>query len=402
MQLHSNVIVAAIIIAMKIIHVDMDQFFAAVEQRDNPELKGKPIAVGHDAERGVVSTASYEARRFGVHSAQSIQVAKRLCPQLIIVEPHFQRYKEVSAQLHGIFHDYTDLIEPISLDEAFLDVTENKKGIDLGVEIAREIKQRILETTGLTASAGVSYCKFLAKIASDWRKPDGLTVIHPDRALDFIAQLKVEKIWGVGNKTAEKMHRMGIFTGADLRKVSLARLNQEFGKMGSVFHDFANGVDTRPVISEWERKSVSCERTFEKDIFDNAAVTIHLYHTVLELVRRIEKADFEGHTLTLKVKFARKQEQTEVPFQSAEREQTRQYAKFQDFQQITRSVTVDYILRTKEDILPLAKQLIGDVEFHSHPIRLLGLGVANQKSSTVHEDPRWVELELDFEPWPEA
>ena len=401
MQLHSNVIVAAIIIAMKIIHVDMDQFFAAVEQRDNPELKGKPIAVGHDAERGVVSTASYEARRFGVHSAQSIQVAKRLCPQLIIVEPHFQRYKEVSAQLHGIFHDYTDLIEPISLDEAFLDVTENKKGIDLGVEIAREIKQRILETTGLTASAGVSYCKFLAKIASDWRKPDGLTVIHPDRALDFIAQLKVEKIWGVGNKTAENMHRMGIFTGADLRKVSLARLNQEFGKMGSVFHDFANGIDTRPVISEWERKSVSCERTFEKDIFDNAAVTIHLYHTVLELVRRIEKADFEGHTLTLKVKFARKQEQTEVPFQSAEREQTRQYAKFQDFQQITRSVTVDYILRTKEDILPLAKQLIGDVEFHSHPIRLLGLGVANQKSSTVHEDPRWVELELEFEPWPE-
>ena len=402
MQLHSNVIVAAIIIAMKIIHVDMDQFFAAVEQRDNPELKGKPIAVGHDAERGVVSTASYEARRFGVHSAQSIQVAKRLCPQLIIVEPHFQRYKEVSAQLHEIFHDYTDIIEPISLDEAFLDVTENKKGIDLGVEIAREIKQRILETTGLTASAGVSYCKFLAKIASDWRKPDGLTVIHPDRALDFIAQLKVEKIWGVGNKTAEKMHRMGIFTGADLRKVSLARLNQEFGKMGSVFHDFANGIDTRPVISEWERKSVSCERTFEKDIFDNAAVTIHLYHTVLELVRRIEKADFEGHTLTLKVKFARKQEQTEVPFQSAEREQTRQYAKFQDFQQITRSVTVDYILRTKEDILPLAKQLIGDVEFHSHPIRLLGLGEANQKSSTVHEDPRWVELELEFEPWPEA
>ena len=177
---------------VKIIHVDMDQFFAAVEQRDNPELKGKPIAVGHDAERGVVSTASYEARRFGVHSAQSIQVAKRLCPHLIIVDPHFQRYKEVSAQLHEIFHDYTDLIEPISLDEAFLDVTENKKEIELGVDIAREIKQRIRETTELTASAGVSYCKFLAKIASDWRKPDGLTVIHPDRALDFIAQLKVD------------------------------------------------------------------------------------------------------------------------------------------------------------------------------------------------------------------
>ena len=213
---------------MKVIHVDMDQFFAAVEQRDQPELRGKPIAVGHDAERGVVSTASYEARRFGVHSAQSIQVAKRLCPQLIIVEPHFQKYKEVSARLHKIFHDYTDLIEPISLDEAFLDVTENKKGIELGVDIAREIKQRIRETTGLTASAGVSYCKFLAKIASDWRKPDGLTVIHPDRALDFIAQLKVEKI----------------FTGLDLRNMSLSRLTQEFGKMGQVFYDFSRGIQS--------------------------------------------------------------------------------------------------------------------------------------------------------------
>ena len=328
----------------KIIHVDMDQFFAAVEQRENPELRGKPIAVGHDAERGVVSTASYEARRFGVHSAQSIQVAKRLCPQLIIVKPHFQKYKEVSAQLHEIFHDYTDLIEPISLDEAFLDVTENKTMVSTNrpmvstnrqgmwaMDIAREIKQRIRETTGLTASAGVSYCKFLAKVASDWRKPDGLTVIHPDRALDFIAQLKIEKIWGVGQKTAEKMHHMGVFTGLDLRNMSLSRLTQEF---------------------------------------------IHLYHTVLELVRRIEKNDFEGRTLTLKVKFL-------------------------DFQQITRSITVDHILRTKDEILPLAKQLMQQVEFHSHPIRLLGLGVSNQKTATPQEEPQWIELELEFEPWPE-
>ena len=387
--------------AMKIIHVDMDQFFAAVEQRDQPELRGKPIAVGHDAERGVVSTASYEARRFGVHSAQSIQVAKRLCPQLIIVEPHFQRYKEVSAQLHEIFHDYTDLIEPISLDEAFLDVTENKRSIELGVDIAREIKQRIRETTGLTASAGVSYCKFLAKIASDWRKPDGLTVIHPDRALDFIAQLRVEKIWGVGPKTAEKMHHMGIFTGLDLRNMSLSRLTQEFGKVGQIFYDFSRGIDNRPVISEWERKSVSCEQTFESDISENAAVTIHLYHMVLELVRRIEKNDFEGRTLTLKVKFARKREQTEASFQSAEREQTRQNAKFGDFQQITRSITVDHVLRTKDQILPLAKQLMQQVEFHSHPIRLLGLGVANQKGAAVPEQQPWVELELEFEPWPD-
>ena len=373
----------------------MDQFFAAVEQRDHPELRGKPIAVGHDAERGVVSTASYEARRFGVHSAQSIQVAKRLCPQLIIVEPHFQKYKEVSAQLHEIFHDYTDLIEPISLDEAFLDVSENKKGIELGVDIAREIKQRIRETTGLTASAGVSYCKFLSKVASDWRKPDGLTVIHPDRALDFIAQLKIEKIWGVGLKTAEKMHRMGIFTGLDLRNMSLSRLTQEFGKMGQVFYDFSRGIDNRPVISEWERKSVSCEQTFESDINENAAVTIHLYHTVMELVRRIEKNDFEGRTLTLKVKFAR------------EREQTRQYAKFQDFQQITRSITIDHVLRTKDEILPLAKQLMQQVEFHSHPIRLLGLGVSKPGSPSSNgelasDHGAWCELELEFEPWPDS
>ena len=360
---------------MKIIHVDMDQFFAAVEQRDNPELRGKPIAVGHDAERGVVSTASYEARRFGVHSAQSIQVAKRLCPQLIIVEPHFHRYKEVSAQLHYIFHDYTDLVEPISLDEAFLDVTENKRGIGLAVDIAREIKQRIRETTGLTASAGVSYCKFLAKIASDWRKPDGLTVVHPDRALDFIAQLKVERIWGVGHKTAEKMHRMGIFTGLDLRAVSLSHLTQEFGKMGQVFYDFARGIDNRPVVSEWERKSVSCEQTFESDFSEDAVVTIHLYHTVLELVRRIAKQGFEGRTLTLKVKF-------------------------QDFQQITRSVTVDHVLSSKDDILPLAKQLMAGVEFHSHPIRLLGLGVSNQRSVEPRVMPKWVEGDLPFEPWP--
>ncbi len=376
----------------KIIHVDMDQFFAAVEQRENPELRGKPIAVGHDAERGVVSTASYEARRFGVHSAQSIQVAKRLCPQLIIVEPHFQKYKEVSAQLHEIFHDYTDLIEPISLDEAFLDVTENKKGIELGVVIAREIKQRIRETTGLTASAGVSYCKFLAKVASDWRKPDGLTVIHPDRALDFIAQLKIEKIWGIGQKTAKKMHRMGIFTGLDLRNMSLSRLTQEFGKMGQVFYDFSRGIDNRPVISEWERKSVSCEQTFESDISENAAVTIHLYHTVLELVRRVEKNNFEGRTLTLKVKFAR--------------EQTQQYAKYQDFHQITRSITVDHVLRTKDEILPLAKQLMQQVEFHSHPIRLLGLGVSKPGSPQPNGEQAssqgaWCELELEFEPWPD-
>lgn len=359
----------------KIIHVDMDQFFAAVEQRDSPELRGKPVAVGHDAQRGVVSTASYEARKFGVHSAQSIQVAKRLCPQLIIVQPHFSKYKEVSQQIRAIFQDYTDLIEPLSLDEAFLDVTENKKGIPLAVDIAKEIKQRIKEETRLTASAGVSYCKFLAKIASDYRKPDGLCVIHPDRAQEFIDQLDVTRIWGVGRKTAEKMHRMGIFTGADLRRQSLRHLKDEFGKMGRVFYDFARGIDDRPVITEWERKSCSCEQTFEKDLFEPSQVTIELYHTVIELLRRLEKTQFEGRTLTLKVKFA-------------------------DFQQITRSITVGRILRTKDDILPLAKQLLREVAYsREHPIRLLGLGIG--KSSVSHdgeeaEEPRWVQLELEF------
>jgi DNA polymerase-4 len=359
----------------------MDQFFAAVEQRDQPALRGLPVAVGHDGPRGVVSTASYEARKYGVHSAQSIQVAKRLCPQLIIVEPHFQKYKEVSLQIRSIFQDYTDLIEPLSLDEAFLDVTENKKGMPLAVDIAREIKQRILETTGLTASAGVSYCKFLAKIASDWSKPNGLTVVHPDRALSFIDQLQVNRIWGVGNKTAEHMHQMGIFTGEDLRKVSLQHLVQEFGKMGRVFYDFARGVDERPVVAEWERKSVSCEQTFENDIFNKSAIIIALYHTVEELLRRLEKNGFEGRTLTVKIKYA-------------------------DFRQITRSMTTDKVLLTKEQILPLAKQLIHEAHIsRENPIRLLGLGISHAAADLSNEkslhDPLWKELEFQFEPWPD-
>ena len=360
----------------KIIHVDMDQFFAAVEQRDNPALRGRPVAVGHDAERGVVSTASYEARPYGVHSALSIQVAKRRCPGLIIVEPHFQKYKEVSQQIRAIFQDYTDLIEPLSLDEAFLDVTENKRGIALAVDCAKEIKARIKAETGLTASAGVSYCKFLAKIASDWRKPDGLTVIHPDRAQQFIDQMDVKRIWGVGQKTADHLHRMGVFTGADLRRLSLTHLQQEFGKMGRMFYDFARGIDERPVVSEWERKSVSCEHTFAADISAPSAVTIELYHTVLELVERLKKSQFEGRTLTLKVKF-------------------------HDFQQITRSTTVGYVLKTKDQILPLAKRLMQDVDYHDHPIRLMGLGVSGHHDELPPEKvPQWVELELEFEPWP--
>ena len=362
----------------RIIHIDMDQFYAAVEQRDRPELRGLPVAVGHDAPRGVVATASYEARRFGVHSVQAIQTAKRLCPGLVIVEPRFQAYKEVSAQIHQIFHDYTDLIEPLSLDEAFLDVTANKRGIALGVDIAREIKARIKAETRLTASAGVSYCKFLAKIASDYRKPDGLCVIHPDRALTFIDQLRVERIWGVGQKTMEHMHRMGIFTGADLRRASLSHLTREFGKMGRVFYDFARGIDERPVISEWERKSVSCERTFARDLSAPDEVSAELGHAATELERRLRKNGFEGRTLTLKVKYA-------------------------DFQQITRSLTQDEVLTSRSQLLELGLRLLALVDYSpSHPIRLLGLGVSGAHGDDERRgEPRheWRELELEFLPW---
>jgi DNA polymerase-4 len=358
----------------KIIHIDMDAFFASVEQRDHPELRGKPIAVGYDGERGVVSTASYEARPFGVHSAQSVVVAKRLCPNLIVVPARFHIYKDVSAQVHEVFHEYTDLVEPLSLDEAFLDVTENKAGIDLAQDIAMEIKQKIRERTGLTASAGVSYNKFLAKIASDYRKPDGLFVVHPDRALEFIGQLPIERFWGVGPKTAERMHRMGIFRGEQLREVSLNHLTDVFGKAGPIYYQFSRGIDERPVIVERERKSVGCEHTFLEDLSKPSAVTIELYHTVIELAERIERSGFEGRTLTLKVKFF-------------------------DFAQITRSETVTYVLKTKDKILPLAKKLLAGVDYSiDRPIRLLGLSVSHSSGSEPDAaDQTWEEGWLDFQ-----
>ena len=367
----------------KIIHIDMDAFFAAVEQRDNPELRSKPVAVGFDGPRGVVSTASYEARKWGVHSAQSIVQAKKRCPNLIIVPCRHDYYAEISQQIHHIFQEYTDLIEPISIDEAFLDVTHNKKDIALAVDIAREIKTRIKETTGLTASAGISYCKFLAKVASDYRKPDGICTIHPDKALDFIAKLPVEDFWGVGKKTLQKMHFMGIYNGDDLRKVSEEHLVEVFGKAGHIFYNFARGIDERPVVTYRERKSVGCEQTFLEDIYTKSAVVIELYHAVLELAGRIEKSGFEGRTLTLKIKFA-------------------------DFTQITRSISQEKILKKKEDILPLAKRLLQQVDYSSiHPIRLIGLSVSNATSEEARmedkenntQKPEYKELELDFKDW---
>lgn len=358
----------------KIIHIDMDAFYASVEQRDNPELRGKPLAVGHSEERGVVAAASYEARRFGVRSAMSSQKAKRLCPQLIFVPGRMEVYKSVSRQIHEIFHKFTDIIEPISLDEAFLDVTKNKPGILLAVDIAKEIKRQIREELNLVASAGVSYNKFLAKIASDYRKPDGLCTIHPDQALEFISRLPIEDFWGVGPVTAKKMHTLGIHNGEQLRACSLAMLKREFGKAGSMYYDFARGVDQRPVEAERVRKSIGCEHTLEKDINKRSSVIIELYHAAVELVGRLEQKAFRGNTLTLKIKF-------------------------HDFTQITRSITQSRELTTLDVILPLAKDLLKEVDYEHHPIRLIGLTVSNPREENEERGRVWQQLSFEFSDW---
>lgn len=356
----------------KIIHIDMDAFYASVEQRDHPELRGKPIAVGHAEERGVVAAASYEARKYGVRSAMSSLKAKQLCPGLIFVPGRMNTYKEVSAQIHAIFHDYTDLIEPLSLDEAFLDVTENKKGIALAVEIAKEIKLRIREELHLVASAGISYNKFLAKVASDYRKPDGLCTIHPDQALEFIEHLPIEAFWGVGKVTAQKMHALGIHRGKELQQCSLEMLTRLFGKAGRIYYDFARGIDLRPVEAIRIRKSVGCEHTLDKDITKSSSVIIELYHVATELVERLKRNGFSGNTLTLKIKFY-------------------------DFKQITRSITQSKELHELADILPLAKQLLKEVDYSIRPIRLLGLTISNPKEEREDTNGIWKQLELEFE-----
>ena len=355
----------------KIIHIDMDAFYAAVEQRDNPELRGKPIAVGGSGERDVVATASYEARKFGVHSAMPSLRAKKLCPELIFVPARMKTYQEISEQIHRIFHEYTDTVEPISLDEAFVDVTVNKPGIELAVDIAKEIKQKIRQRLDLVASAGVSYNKFLAKIASDYRKPDGLCTIHPHQALDFISSLPIEKFWGVGAVTARHLHSLGIHTGRQLREYSLDGLKREFGKMGEVYYNFARGIDLRPVEPERIRKSIGCERTLDQDINQRSAVIIELYHVAVELVNRLKEENFDGNTLTLKIKF-------------------------NDFTQITRSITQSIRLNKLNTILPLAKTLLRQVDYQTHPIRLIGLTVSNPKEQEPSVRQEWVQLKLNF------
>ena len=283
----------------KIIHIDMDAFYASVEQRDRPEYRGRPIAVGYDGPRGVVATASYEARPYGVHSALSSVLAKRLCPELIFVPARFDVYKAVSRQIRAIFGEYTELVEPLSLDEAFLDVSHVRSA----TLVAREIKAHILAETGLTASAGISVNKMLAKIASDYRKPDGLFTIPPERIEEFVAGLPVERFFGIGEVTAEKMHRLGIRTGADLRLWNEAALVQQFGKAGHSYYGYARGIDEREVTPNRVRKSLGAETTFAEDTDDRERLRLELSAVREEVWNRVMRHEFRGKTVVLKLKF---------------------------------------------------------------------------------------------------
>jgi DNA polymerase-4 len=339
----------------KIIHLDMDAFFASVEQLDNPELRGKPVAVGGSGERHVVAAASYEARKFGVRSAMPSVTARKLCPNLIFVKHRFERYQEISGQVFEIFREYTDMVEPLSIDEAFLDVTNDKKGICSATLIARSIKDEIKNRTGLTASAGISVNKFLAKIASDINKPDGIFLIPPENAEKFIEELPIEKFYGIGSVTAERMHKLGIHSGYDLKQWDLLSLIRNFGKTGKFYFDIARGIDERPVEIHSERKSIGTELTYEKDLTTRFEIIAELYKVEKELMDRIERSGTTGRTVTLKVKFS-------------------------DFRQITSSRTLqNYISNFRalhEEVTEIRKSL----SLEGTRIRLLGVSISNLES----------------------
>ena len=336
----------------KIIHIDMDAFYASVEQRDNPELRGKPVAVGGALARGVVAAASYEARKFGVHSAMPSLIAKRKCSDLIFVKPRFDAYKAISQQIRAVFAEYTPIIEPLSLDEAYLDVTENLKGIASATRIAEEIRARIRAETELTASAGVSYNKFLAKLASDHRKPDGIFVITPQMGPEFVETLPVRKFHGVGPATARKMERLGIATGLDLRAQTLAFLQQYFGKAGSYYYWAARGVDERPVRADRIRKSVGAENTFAADLVTYEAARDALREIVDKVWEYCERSGIRGRTVTLKVKFA-------------------------NFRQITRSRTGQMQIGTRSELEQLGDALLEPLFPVARGIRLLGISLSS-------------------------
>ncbi|WP_010519583.1 DNA polymerase IV [Croceivirga radicis] len=340
----------------KIIHVDMDAFYASVEQKDNPELKGKPIAVGGGSKRGVVSAASYEARKYGVRSAMSGYLAQKNCPELIFVKPRFDRYKEISQQIRQVFFEYTDLVEPLSLDEAYLDVTQNKKGNPSATLIAQEIRQKILDKTGLTASAGISINKFIAKIASDYNKPNGQKTVNPEEVLEFLSALDIRKFYGVGKVTAEKMYQLGIFTGADLKKKSLEFLNQEFGKSGQHYYNVVRGIHLSTVKPSRTPKSVGAERTFSENLSSEIFMLQRLENIAQELEKRLKKSKLAGKTVTLKIKYS-------------------------DFTLQTRSKTLPFFIADKSLILDNAKELLYQSPLENS-VRLLGISLANLNTET--------------------
>ena len=344
----------------KIIHIDMDAFFASIEQRDNPDYRAKPLAVGYSGARGVVAAASYEARVFGVRSAMASKIALRKCPHLIFVMPRFDVYKSVSRQIMEIFHEHTDLVEPLSLDEAFLDVTENHKNIPSATQIAQEIKQKITETLGLTASAGVSFNKFLAKIASDFNKPNGLYVVRPKDAEQFVEKLKIEKFFGVGKVTAERMHQLGIKTGGDLKLWSEEGLVANFGKAGYSYFQNARAIDDRPVESYRIRKSVSSETTFDHDMDNLEELLPELEKVAHEVIDYISRKEFKGRTVTLKIKYS-------------------------DFKIITRSKTFPTSISDYETFRNAGYELLQLVDL-SPKVRLIGLGIKRNEEENGSSD----------------
>ena len=352
----------------KIIHVDMDAFYAAVEQRDHPHLRGKPVVVGGSPDgRGVVATCSYEARSFGIHSAMPCARAYRLCPVAIFVRPRFDVYLQVSRQIRGIFLQYTDLVEPLSLDEAYLDVTLNRPNIQSATWIAQSICKEIRQKTGLTASAGVSYNKFLAKIASDINKPAGLTVVTPEQATRFIAMLPIRKFHGVGRVTEKKMHRLGIFTGADLRRHGLDVLGRHFGKAGEHYFNIARGIDRRPVVPNRVRKSIGKETTLSEDVADLGRMMTIIGDLSQQVAALLKSKQTSGMTLTLKVKYA-------------------------DFQIVTRNISRDQQIETAEEILLLAEKLLQKTDAGNKMVRLLGLTIS-QLTSDIPVD---VPMQMEF------
>ncbi len=349
----------------------MDAFFASVEQRDNPELRGKPVAVGGSAERGVVAAASYEARQFGVKSAMPSKIAAIRCPALIFVKPRFDAYKEVSDQIRAIFYEYTDLVEPLSLDEAYLDVTHNKKGLASATLIAAEIKKKIKEITGLTASAGISMNKFLAKTASDVKKPDGLFLIPPDQAEAFVEKMPIEKFFGIGKVTAEKMHKMGINTGGDLKKWSEYSLIDRFGKSGAYYYQIARAIDNRMVNPNRVRKSLGAENTFNTDLTNLDAIRNELDEIVEILFRRMKKSETKGRTITLKAKYA-------------------------DFRIVTRSKTLENWIDSVKQIQELYEELLLEIPIENG-FRLLGLSLSNlNHEKELNPPPKVTQLTLEF------